>query len=365
MIKEINFIQDNTPPLIRTIVINWVLTNKFIFPFSEVIYDLKENKKVFETKLKKYENNLNSINTNNLIINREKYIALKRIDFFKQIYDIEANKLDKNQDFWNLPDYDKYSKIFFWATSKDIEKISYLPKKNKKLNKIISKKQMIHFLNKTREFIPNLQISFDNYPNFVVSVKKWVLVPDKYEYNLQEIITLFFHEMSHYIRGLNMKRNLWFVTQLSDNWELEEGFALYNEYFYWNQIIDYGTYYPYYHKIYNYLMDENLSFEEKKQKVEEILSYKWFSKEKSYNFFQRFYRFAPLGWEKMLLKDSIYYNSYKKVNQLLKEWYDLNLLMSIKWGLQSIEYLMDWKKLNNFEFRKYFEVMVKEVRKII
>jgi len=356
-------IDENTVPLIQSIIIKWILTNEYIFPSQDYSCDLEKRKKELFFDLDKKFKKLNEIKTENPILLKEIQMAQNRINFFKEIYDIEAHKLNNDRTYKKMPDYNFYSKKFFGIDFEDIEKIDYLPQKNEHINKAISKQNMLKLLKLTKDFIPDLKIDFGKYPNFVVSIKRWILIPEKDVYNLQELITLFFHEMSHYVRWLNMKQNVWFVKQLFDFNELEEGLALYNEYYYWNQVVNYGKYYPFYHKIYNYLFLD-LSYEQKQQKVYEILSYKWFSLEKANNFFQRFYRFAPLWGKQMLLKDAIYYNSYKKVNELLEDWYDLDLLMSIKWGLFSIENLVNKKQLNNFNHKKYFETMVKEIRKL-
>jgi len=85
------------PPLIRSIVINGVLTNEFIFPFKEALFDLFENKKTYLTKLENYKNEVLKVLTNgDFILEREKKEVFDRIEFFKQVYDVEANKLDRN-----------------------------------------------------------------------------------------------------------------------------------------------------------------------------------------------------------------------------------------------------------------------------
>lgn len=341
--------------------------HRWMFPsFSNKIEKLKEDKKLLDQKVKENNKNLKKLykNQNNILLKKEIEYILNNNNLILESFDIEANKLNPDWKVKNkLPDYDYFSKKIYWITSKDMEIIWKLPSCNPNYKIKISKNNFLKLISKVEKHFNKIKFKIWNYPNFAVS-KFTIKVPEKKEYNLQEIITLFFHEMTHFIRFDNMQTNLWFTYQFSDKNELEEWLALYNEYFYWNQIIDYGEYFPYYHKVYNILM-KPWTIEEKLDNMYKILSCKWFIKEKTYKYFYRFYRFTPLWWEKFIFKEAIYYTSYQKVKDLLNQWIDLNYLMSIKWGINSINYFFEWKNTNNINYKKYFKTMVKEIRNII
>jgi hypothetical protein len=52
--------------------------------------------------------------TDKKIIEKEIFVKLKKIEFLKKVYDVEANKLDLNYEIKEqLEDYDFYNKIFY------------------------------------------------------------------------------------------------------------------------------------------------------------------------------------------------------------------------------------------------------------
>jgi len=352
------------------LVCHRIKENKFfhkeMFPsFSTNLKKLNQDKRKLKEKISKLNKNLKEIleQNNDPLIKKEIEYNLSVHQLLLESFDIEANKLNPEYKITgSFPDYDYFSKQIYKISKQDIEQINYLPKE-KKLDIFISKKEVQKLLNLTKDFFPELNPEFWNYSYFS-SNNFTIKIPEKTSYNIQEIITLFFHEMSHFIRFLNMKRNIWFLYRFSDLSELEEWIAIYNEYLYWNQIIDYGQYYPYYHKIYNILMQKILP-EEKFNQMFKILSYKWFNKDKCTTYYYRFYRFVPLNGENFIFKEAIYYNWYKKVKQLIKNWNSLDKLFSLKWWIQTINYLIDWKQLKNVNYKKYFETMVKEIKKLI
>lgn len=363
----LNEIKKLKVPMLKYRIINWKYTNISYFPFllQTDIYDFWRYKKVFEDDIKQKRKKLLEIQkkyiSDPIILKEVEHILIK-MNFNLIAYDVEASKLDPNYKYKELPDYNFYSKEFFWTKFEDINEIDYLPEKNN-FNIFLDKTNVLKLLVKVSEFIPEFKFEFSSVPNFVYN--KWtIFITDKEKYSIQEIITLFFHEMTHFLRWYNMRKNLDFLYVFVDNYELEEWLALYNEHYYWNQIINYWDYYPYYHKIYNILFKKQ-SIDKKLKQVKDILSYKWFSEEKAELYFYRFYRFAPLWGEKMLLKEAIYYNSLNKVKDLFNNWYDIDTLISMKGWLNSIKYFLEWKKVKNYNFRKLFDTMVKEIKKII
>jgi len=346
---------------------NWnnKIFQRAMFPsFSTKIEKLKQDKKNLLEKIEKYNEYLinEKDKTNDKILKQEIDYILVKHKLLKDTFDIEANKLNPDYKIESsYPDYDYFSKKIYWITKSEIEEIWDLPCKMW-FDKIkISLEKFNNLVEKAKTMLPWADIKVGDFANFSVSWNT-IKIPKKDSYNIQEVITLFFHEFSHHIRYVNMKRNLWFYYQFSTNHELEEWIALYNEYYYGNQIINYGKYYPYYHKVYNVLM-QKLSPEEKFNKMYEILSCKWFSKEKVQKYYWRFYRFVPLHGEDFIFKEAIYYKSYQRVKEYLSKWISLDYLMASKWNKQTIDYFLKWKKLNNFDHKWFFEAMVKGIKK--
>ncbi len=364
--KLIKQVSNNTLCIICYVIKKNKIFHKRMFPsFSTNLEKLYQDKKILEEKIAKLNKNLEEIqkqNNNPLIKNEIKYNLVIH-QLLLESFDVEANKLNPEYKISTpYPDYDYFSKKIYKISKQDIKQINYLPDKIN-FNLFISKENLQKLLNLAKDFFPKLNPKIWDYPNFFIS-RYTIKIPEKIFYNIQEIITLFFHEMSHFIRFLNMENNVWFIYQFSDSNELEEWISLYNEYFYWNQIIDYWQYYPFYHKVYNILMQKT-SPEEKFNQITKILSYKWFNEDKCIKYYYRFYRFTPLGGENFIFKEAVYYNWYKKVKQLIKDWESLDKLFSLKWWVQTINYLMDWKQPKNVNYKKYFETMVKEIKKLI
>ena len=211
--------------------------------------------------------------------------------------------------------------------------------------------------------IPELKWNFWSF--IWLSHDFWILnIPDDKEYNIKRIIAIFFHEMTHFFRYLNWKKNLWFSYKFEDYNDLEEGITTYNEYLYWNKIINYWKYNAYYDKCYQVLL-EDISEEMKKEKIFNVLKNKWFNKNKTDLLFTRFYRYTKIWSNKLFLKELIYSNAYKNVIKLLEE--DKNNYKKIMswniWLFELEENLLNSDK--NFDSKKYFDIMVEEIKKIV
>ena len=169
--------------------------------------------------------------------------------------------------------------------------------------------------------------------------------------------------MTHFFRTLNWKRNLWFAFQFSWYSTLEEGIAIYNEYYYGNKICDYGKFIPYYNLcILALIWDKSES--EKKDEIFEILSNKWFDKQKSVQYYNRFYKYCELWWKYIFLKDLIYNNGYKNVQKLIrKDCNNYKKIMSGDIWLKELEqWLIDYN--NNYDCKKFFKIMVKAIKNL-
>jgi len=346
-------------------MVNGKVYQKWMFPsLSTKLEDIEKDKQLLLNKVKEYNKKLLEIKnktTNEVLLKEIDYVIVKN-KLLKETFDIEAKKLNSDYKIKDdYPNYDYFSKKIYWVDKSDIYEIWVLPCNRRFENYKISIDWFKQLLKNAEDFFPNIDIQFWSYANFSVN-KDMIKIPIKNFYNIQEIITLFFHEMSHYVRYLNTKRNLGFFHIFSTNYKLEEWLALYNEHYYWNQILNYGEYYPYYHKVYNVLI-KKLSPEEKFEQMYKILSCKWFDKEKVKKYYIRFYRFAPMHKEDFLLKESIYYFSYQNVKKYLDKWISLDYLMSSKWDLETIGYFLKWKNINNIDYKSFFEKMVIEIKK--
>jgi hypothetical protein len=280
-----------------------------------------------------------------------------------KIYDIEANKLDSNYEIEeeNI-NYDYYNKIFYWVTKRDLDK-KKLISKNKNYDIFILKDKLIELLEFSKTIIPELKYEFWNYIN--LSHSYWTLkIPDKNKYDIRRVIILFFHEMTHFFRYINWEKNLWFDYSFSDYNNLEEWIATYNEYLYWNKIIDYWKHIPYNNFCYNVLLKE-INLEEKKQKIYDILKNKWFSKKKSLTYFYRFYRYTKIWGNDLFLKDLIYSKWYDIVKKLIienKENYE-KIISGKIWLFEFKNSFINSRK--NIESKNYFNIMLRKIKDII
>ena len=358
--------------LIETKLVDWKILNLVLF-WDKIPKDLVKYKIVFLKNMLKKTNKLleiieelnNDINKVSLApcLEKEIFVKIKKIDFLKKVYDVEANKLDSSYEVKEtLEDYDYYNKIFYWFT-KDNLKEEITISENEEIDVFISKEKLIELLNFSKNIIPELKW---NFWSFVwLSHDFWILnIPDEKEYNIKRIIAIFFHEMTHFFRHLNWKNNLWFSYKFEDYNDLEEGITTYNEYYYWNKIINYWKYNAYYDKCYQVLL-EDISEENKKEKIFNILKNKGFSRKKTDLLYTRFYRYSKIWWNQLFLKELIYNNAYKNVIKLLKE-NENNYEKIMSWNIWLFE--LEENLLNsdkNFDELKYFNIMVEEIKKII
>ncbi len=190
-------------------------------------------------------------------------------------------------------------------------------------------------------------------------------MPEKGTYNLNEIITLFFHEMVHFLRSYNNKKNYNNDYIFIDYLKVEEWFAIYNEYLYWSKLIKWLKYQPYYDICYWIILNEDISEDEKIIQIYNILKNKWFSKQKSLNYYYRFYRYTNIWSKNLFLKDLVYTKWYKTVKDLIaKDSLNYDRLFSWKVWLTVLntEYI---NYSNNFDSKLYFDKILDLINKKI
>lgn len=276
--------------LIETKLIDWKILNLVLF-WNKISENLLKYKIVFlKNMLEKTEKLLDIIleidkeekikKLDKKILENEIFVKLKKIEFLKKVYDVEANKLDSNyiikEELW---DYDYYNEIFYWF-SKEYLKEEIIISKNKEEVNLIYREKLEYLLNFSKNIIPELKWNFGKF--VWLSHDFWILnIPDNNKYNIKRIIAIFFHEMTHLFRYLNWKNNLWFSYKFAYYDTLEEGITTYNEYYYWNKIINYWEYNAYYDKCYQVLL-EDISEEDKKNNFFNILRNKWFNRKKDW-----------------------------------------------------------------------------------
>lgn len=358
-------------PIIWKIDEDWdQIINTLIFK-SNFVWDVIEYKKVYFKKLRFKEIQILNIQENvykeNLSEN-EKNILLQEIEnrllkleFLRYIYNTEAQKIDSKIKVFYPYSIEIYNKAFFWVTKKDVWE-HILPQNNREFKNIYSKVELLKLIKKAKFYCPEMEFKFWKYQNF--SHNSWVLkIPNQKYYNIQNIITLFFHETTHFFRSFNGKRNLWFSFRFTWHPTLEEGMAIYNEYYYWNKICDYWVFVPYYNICIKILLTD-ICEEEKKNKIYEILSWKGFSRERSNQYYNRFYKYCDFWWTHLFLKDLIYYNWYKNVKRLIKkDSKNYENIMAWDIGIKELEQQLITSD-NNFNHRKFFLQMTKEINKI-
>lgn len=326
--------------------------------FFDTLNKKKEKLKILENKVRKKEI---TIFEKDILLN-EINIKLERINFLKKVYDIEANKVDKNYIIDINPiNYDKYNKIFFSVSSKDLKKEYKIDFCNK--NQLsFTFEELSKLIDFSCKLIPEIKFKFWNYSN--LHHRSWtIFINIQKKYNLNDMVSIFFHETTHFFRYLNWIRNLWFKYMFWSSLELEEGIALYNEYLYWNKITKYWKYNAYYNLCYQILL-KDISEEDKKEEIYNILSCKWFSKRKSLNYYYRLNKYSIYWSKNLFLKDLSYNEWLIKIKKLIKE--DLN----------NYEKIMAWKvwiyelknnfvpSENNFDTKDYFKKMTEEIKSL-
>lgn len=346
------------------------LINTIIF-WKDFKGDVHEYKKIYFRKLRLKELRLLRIeeevykswlsDTQRDILLREIENRLLKLEFLRYIYNTEAQKIDSSVQIHYPYSIEIYNKAFFWVGKKSIWEYK-LPKKSHTFPNIYTRKQLRELIKYAKELCPDLQFSFWKYPNF--SHKSWVIkIPSQPYYNMQNIITLFFHEVTHFFRTYNGKRNLGFAFQFAGYSSLEEGIAIYNEYKYGNKICDYGSFIPYYDMCLAVLL-EDISEQQKKDKIYVILSLKGFDRERSDQYYNRFYKYCRLGGDHLFLKDLIYHKGYKNVKKLIKKSpKNYDRIMSWDIGIPELESWIVWSE-NNYDYRSFFSLMVTKIRKI-
>lgn len=330
--------------------------------------DVMEYKQIYFKKLRRKEIELLKIQEQvyrEILTDREQQILLQeianrllRLEFLRYIYNTEAKKIDPRVQVHYPYSIEIYNKAFFWVSKKDVWEHMRL-EKCRTYENIYKKSELLELIQKAKAFCPELDFVFWKYTN--LSHSSGVLkIPNQTHYNLQNIITLFFHETTHFFRTLNGKRNLWFAFQFAWYLTLEEWMAIYNEYYYGNKICDYGEFIPYYNLCISVLLLD-IEEEEKKEKIYQILSCKWFDRERSYQYYNRFYKYCELWGTHLFLKDLIYYNGYRKVKKLIRKD-PLNYERIMAWDIW-IQELNQWLVLpeNNYPHKAFFQYMLKEI----
>jgi hypothetical protein len=341
----------------------------FKAPFSESPIEYKE---IYFAKLNKNSKKLlkieKDIQTSSLqkkqkvSLLQEIYIRLQKIHFLKATYDIEANKIDKRILSTCNIDYKFYNELFFWVNVNDLKKEYYI-NECKPGNIKFFKEEVEALIEYSNTICSDIKFNFWDFPNF--SHNKWTLnITDKKNYNLQNIISLFFHETTHFFRWYNGEKNLWFRYRFESYNTLEEGIAIYNEYLYGNKLTEYWKFNPYYNLCYKVLL-KDISEGEKKEEIYQILKCKWYSRKKSHLYYYRFYKYSSYWNKDFFLKDLIYWSAYKNVKKLIRsDQKNYEKIMSWHIGLPEIENMIAGNK-NNFDSKNYFLLMTKEIKKYI
>lgn len=362
--------------LIKPFKKNNILQNPVIFWYSKItdlewykyifLWKLYRKKIELEKILKKIKKNKKKLSILHYrVLKREIKFIYDKIDFLKNVYDFEANKLDKDYKI-NFPelDFDYYNKKFFWVTKKDIcwdyYKCDIKIKQNLKSNLTITKNELEELLNYTKSKVNWFWYRFWTYS--FMSHSAWFLnITSKSNYTLKEVITLFFHEMTHFFRRYNNIENYGTSYWFSDYMKLEEWFALYNEYLYWKKLIKWLKYNPYYEACFSILLNNSINESEKIEKIYLILSDKWYDKGKALSYYYRFYRYSSFWSNQFFLKDLVYtkwYNVVKKFIKLDSSYYDK--FFSWKIWMNFIE-LNLYSTKNNFDTNSYFEWILDEI----
>jgi hypothetical protein len=225
-----------------------------------------------------------------------------------------------------------------------------------------SKEEVIYLLECSKIIIPSIRYDFWDYPNLAFN---WGLlkIHDTKKFHIKDVISLIFHEMTHFFRYKNWIKNLWFFYSFSDYPTLEEWIAIYNEFIYWNRLIDYWWKDPIYDICFQYLL-EDITEEEKIKKISKLLWTKWFWAKKSNDYYHRFYRFAKIWSKNLYLKDLIYTKWYYNVVELIEEDPDnYDRIMAWRVWVNTLRKGII-KPDNNLDFRNFFDTMEWKFREL-
>ncbi|MDD3145441.1 MAG: DUF1704 domain-containing protein [Candidatus Gracilibacteria bacterium] len=373
--KFLKSISSKNVVLLKPLMKNNIMQNPVIFGYSK-IPDLKDYRYIYlgnlyaqKSKLQKVFNRIER-NKSKLeisqyeILKKEIKFIYRKIDFLKNVYDFEANKIDSKYKI-SYPefDYDYYNKIFFGVTKSDILK-DIVISEQEEYNQFITKNQLIELLKFSVEKIPGLKYKFGAYA-FMSHSSGVLVIPNKKLYSNRELVTLFFHEMTHFFRRYNNIRNFGTNYGFSDYMKIEEGFALYNEYKYGEKLITGLKYNAYYDACYNVLLNKKYNQKQRIEHIYKILNVKGFSREKSLHYYYRFHRYTSLGAKQFFLKDLVYTKGYELVNKKINinsKYYDI--FFSGRIGMSLIKAKL-YNTQNNFDTKNYFESILIEIQKKI
>lgn len=252
---------------------------------------------------------------------------ISKLKFLIHVYDVESHKLNKNYniDVLNYDNvfYNNYSKKIYGITRKDIistHDYVLFPKRRNDIsyNNLFSKHDLENLIIIISKLLPSsLSFKFSkNIGNMFHNCWE-IIIPDQEKYSIKEIIVIFFHEVTHFIRYYNSKINIWFDYKFYDYNDFEEWLAIYNEYKYWNLIVDIWEYMPIYDILYNILLSEESTIS-KKRKFKRLCMYYRIPEYKINNLYKRFHRYTFQWQNKFLFKEIVYNKSYKKVNYWIK-----------------------------------------------
>lgn len=289
----------------------------------------------------------------------------EKMTFLELTYDIAAQKL--HQDYKPIIrniDYEHYNKIFWNTSLHDLEEeIDIIEPKEYDI--YASMDEVIELLEYAKSILPVVKWKNWDFPNLAFN-GGWLKIPDVEKFHIKDVLALFFHEFTHLFRFQNGKRNLdWLFYSFSDYNTLEEGMAIYNEFKYANQVIDYGVHNPFYDKCFQYLLSDLLTEDEKLGKIIQLLAMRGYDANKSKDYYDRFYKFAQVGSKELYLKDLVYTKAYNTVTQLLEEDPEnYEKMMAGRVGVNTLKLGVIEAK-NNLDAKSYYEKMVVKLQEFV
>ncbi|MDD2907614.1 MAG: hypothetical protein PHH98_03150 [Candidatus Gracilibacteria bacterium] len=194
--KYLKQISRNNVSLLKPLMKNNIIQNPVIFGYHK-IPDLVDYRYIYlgnlYTQKGKLQRILDRIEKNKIKIGEFHYEILKKeihyiynkIDFLKNVYDFEANKIDSKYKI-SYPefDYDYYNKKFFGVTKKDISKhIEITPVEEN--NQFVTKKQLVELLDFSTNILDGLKYKFGAYA-FMSHSSGTLVIPNKKIYSLRE-----------------------------------------------------------------------------------------------------------------------------------------------------------------------------------
>ena len=272
------------------------------------------------------------------IYKRKKDEILNKINFLRAV----KNKEEKNITF--------YSKKLFWEVDKN--NLEYTNDILKNKENIVEEQEKLS-LHEIKDFVKkfnhiyNINISLREYDWTSRFLMKWDILYIRKNTKIwkKELRSIIAHEIEwHYLRRINWRQlNYKIFSSWTANYlEIDEGIAIYNQ----NRFLSKTD--KKYYSIFERYFFLAYSLEHSYEKLlEKMLEYYDNDYEKVFNYILRLKRWSQkFSSKSIFVKDLVYLNWFMKINDFVKDWWDLKELYIWKIWLEDLKDINDSYFLN-------------------